>query len=254
MRALLLSAGFGRRLQPITNTIPKCLVPIHGVPLLEIWLSRIFNSDVERAVINLHYLSVPVRRFIENCTWRAQIDLFDEPVLLGTGGTLCATRKLLGDKPFLVIHSDNLSNIDLKKFGSAHLNRPSHCIMTMALFNTDAPNSCGIVELDAQKRVIAMHEKVESPPGKLANAAIYIMEPEVLDFTQKIKTKYIDISTNVIPDLIGRIYSYQINGYHRDIGSPSALEQAHLDIMAPQILDFIASNEEGPYGKISTRW
>ena len=254
MRALLLSAGFGSRLQPITNTIPKCLVPIHGVPLLEIWLSRIFNFGVERTVINLHYLTAPVRHFIENCPWRAQIDLFDEPVLLGTGGTLCATRKMLGDGPILVIHSDNLSNIDLKVFCSAHLNRPSRCIMTMALFNTDAPNSCGIVELDAERRVIAMHEKIENPPGRLANAAIYIMEPEVLDFTQKIKTEYIDISTNVIPDLMGRIYSYQINGYHRDIGSSSALEQAHLDITAPQILDFMASNEEGPYGKLSTRW
>ena len=235
MRALLLSAGLGKRLRPITNTIPKCLVPIHGVPLLEIWISRIFNAGLSRAIVNLHYLPNSVIDFVENSPWRERIDLFNEPVLLGTGGTLRAARELLGGGPILVVHADNLSSINLKAFHTAHLGRPKNCVMTMALFKTDTPQTCGIVELDPHNRVIAMHEKVEKPPNNLANAAIYIMEPELLDQIEVMEGQEIDISTEIIPALLGRLYTYHITGYHRDIGSPFALSQAHQDINPGQI-------------------
>ena len=240
MRALLLAAGFGKRLRPITNTIPKCLVPIHGVPLLEIWLAKIFNFGVERAVINLHYLPGPVKKLVETSPWRTQIDLFDEPVLLGTGGTLAATRKLLGDGPALVVHADNLSSINLKAFYAEHINRPKNCIMTMALFDTDTPKSCGIVELDQENRVISMHEKIEKPPGKTANAAIYILDSKGLDQIEEMEHDGIDLSTQIIPKFLGRIYGYQIANYHRDIGSPSSLSRAHQEMTHSQIISLTA--------------
>ena len=249
MRALLLSAGLGNRLRPVTNTIPKCLVPIHGVPLLEIWLSKIFNASISRAVINLHYLPAPVIDFIENSPWRAQLDLFNEPVLLGTGGTLREARELLGEGPILVVHADNLSSINLKAFHTAHLGRPKNCAMTMALFETDTPQTCGIVDLDRHNRVIAMHEKVENPPGNLANAAIYIMEPEILDQIEAMEGQEIDISTEVIPTLLGRLYTYYISGYHRDIGSPFSLSQAHQDMSLEQIRTLMVPIEEDVNGK-----
>ena len=249
MRALLLSAGLGNRLRPVTNTIPKCLVPIHGVPLLEIWLSKIFNASISRAVINLHYLPAPVIDFIENSPWRSQIDLFDEPVLLGTGGTLREARELLGEGPILVVHADNLSSINLKAFHNTHLGRPKNCAMTMALFETDTPQTCGIVDLDRYNRVIAMHEKVEDPPGNLANAAIYIMEPEILDQIKAMEGQEIDISTEVIPTLLGRLYTYYISGYHRDIGSPFSLSQAHQDMSLEQIRTLMVPIEEDVNGK-----
>jgi mannose-1-phosphate guanylyltransferase len=250
MRALLLSAGLGKRLRPITKTIPKCLVPIHSVPLLEIWLSRIFSAGISRVIVNLHYLPAPVLDFVENSQWRAQIDLFNEPVLLGTGGTLRAARELLGEGPILVVHADNLSSINLKAFHAAHLTRPEGCIMTMALFDTDNPQSCGIVEIDKQKRVITMHEKVEHPPSTLANAAVYIMEPEVLDQIQAMVSNKIDISTEIIPSLMGQVYTFKIKGYHRDIGTPQALTQAHLDLTPTHVLSLIAPDEEAFYDEL----
>ena len=243
MRALLLAAGFGKRLRPITNTIPKCLVTIHGVPLLEIWLTKIFNSDITRVVINLHYLPGPVKKYIETSQWRAQIDLFDEPVLLGTGGTLIATRKLLGNGPILVIHADNLSSINLKAFYAEHINRPKNCLITMALFQTDTPECCGIVELDQENRVILMHEKIEKPPGKTANAAIYILDSKGLDQIEAMKHHAIDISTQIIPNFFGRIYGYHINDYHRDIGSPSSLLQAHREMTHSKIIALTTPNQ-----------
>ena len=243
MRALLLAAGFGKRLRPITNTIPKCLVPIHGVPLLEIWLAKIFHSGITRVVINLHYLPDPVKKIIGTSPWRAQIDLFDEPVLLGTGGTVIATRKLFGGGPLLVVHADNLSSINLRAFYAEHINRPKNCVMTMALFYTDAPQYCGIVELDQQNRVILMHEKIEEPPGKLANAAIYILNSEGLDEMEAMEGHGIDISTQIIPKFLGRIYGYQITGYHRDIGSPSSLSKAHQEMTHSKIIELMAPNQ-----------
>lgn len=244
MRALLLAAGLGKRLRPITNTIPKCLVPIHGVPLLEIWLAQIFHSGVTRVVINLHYLPDPVKNYIEKSQWRAQIDLFNEPVLLGTGGTLSATRELLGDGPILVVHADNLSSINLRAFYKAHKNRPKNCFMTMALFYTDTPQCCGIVELDQKNRVTLMHEKTEKPHGKLANAAIYIFESHCLEQIPAMAGYEIDISTQIIPKFLGCIYSYEIKEYHRDIGSQSALSQAHQDMTHSQVIALMAPSEK----------
>lgn len=248
MRALLLAAGLGTRLRPITDTIPKCLVPIHGTPLLEIWLARVFGAEIDRVVINLHYLPEPVRALVDASPWRSRIHLFDEPVLLGTGGTVRAARDLLGDGPVLVIHADNLSAIDLVSFKAAHLRRPQGTVMTMALFETDAPKTCGIVETNEDGVVTAMHEKVEDPPGTLANAAVYILEPEVLSWLAGVPGEQVDISTQLIPEFLGRIYTYQVAGYHRDIGSPEALAQAHRQVQPDQIAALVASHKEAVHG------
>jgi mannose-1-phosphate guanylyltransferase len=121
--------------------------------------------------------------------------------------------------------------------------------MTMALFETDTPQTCGIVELDPHNRVIAMYEKEENPPGNLANAAIYIMEPELLDQIEAMEGQEIDISTEIIPALLGRLYTYHITGYHRDIGSQFALSQAHQDMTSEQIRTLMVPNKEAVYGK-----
>ena len=243
MNALLLAAGFGSRLRPITDKIPKCLVPIHGVPLLEIWLSKIFYAGISRVVINTHYLSNLVTEFVESSQWRRQVDLFDEPILLGTGGTLVATRNLLGEGPILVIHADNLSAINLSEFKTAHFSRPKKCEMTMAIFKTDTPQSCGIVELGSDDCVISMYEKVSLPPSNLANAAVYMIEPEILSRIKVTEGREFDISTEIIPPLLGKIYSYPITEYHRDIGSPLALSQAHQDMTEKEVRALMSTNE-----------
>ncbi len=230
MRALLLAAGFGTRLRPLTETVPKCLVPIHGTPLLGIWIARVFAGGIERAVVNTHYLPDQVRAFVGDHAARDRIDLFHEEELLGTGGTMLAARHLLGDGPVMVVHADNLSGIDIAGFAAAHASRPEGALMTMALFETDAPQSCGIVVTDADGMALEFHEKVPDPPGTLANAAVYIVEPEVIDMAAALGKPVVDLSTEVIPGLIGRIYTWRINGYHRDIGTPEALAKAHAEL------------------------
>jgi len=101
--------------------------------------------------------------------------------------------------------------------------------MTMALFRTDAPETCGIVNLDAQGVVQEFHEKVSDPPGNLANGAVYILEPDVIDYMASLGTEKLDLSTEVIPHFMGRILGFEIEGYHRDIGSLESLQKARIE-------------------------
>ena len=186
VRALLLSAGMGTRLRPLTLTTPKCLVPIHGVPLLDHWLALLLNGGIERTLINTHYLPEAVHQHIRQSPWKDRVDLVHEPELLGTGGTVLVNRDYFGSGAFLLAHSDNLTWFDTSAFIARHQARPPQALITMMTFNTDAPQSCGIVEQDADGIVIGFHEKVANPPGTLANGAVYIFEPAIIEFIERI--------------------------------------------------------------------
>lgn len=232
MRALLLAAGLGTRLKPITDTIPKCLVPIHGRPLLDYWLDLLGQADVAEILINTHYFAERVDAHIEASTWRDRVRLVYEPELLGTGGTIAANRGLFRNEAFLVAHADNLTDLDVNAFVRAHQARPPGCAMSMLAFHTDDPRSCGILELDGRNIVQAFHEKVENPPGDLANAAVYLIEPEVADFCVSRGKPFVDLSTEVIPSFVGRIQAVIHTGYHRDIGNPQSLARAEAEFPA----------------------
>ena len=237
MRALLLAAGLGTRLRPITDTVPKCMVPIHGRPLLDYWLENLFGGRaIERVVINTHYLARVVEEHVAASRWRARIDLVHEPELLGTGGTLVNCAAALGTGPALIAHADNLTDFDAAAFADFHARRPQGSAMSMLAFRTDAPRTCGILELDDRSRVQGFHEKVENPPGNLANAAVYIVEPEVVAFAAGLGKSFIDLSTEVIPHFIGRIAAMETAGYHRDIGNIESLARAHQEYAPPKIL------------------
>lgn len=229
MRALLLAAGLGTRLRPLTLNVPKCLVPIHGRPLLELWLEHVFEAGIERTLINTHWLPEAVVAYVAASPWRERVDLVFEPELLGTGGTVIANRDWLGGEPYLLAHADNLTDFDIAAFRRAHERRPARCAITMLAFRTDMPKTCGILELDSEGVVAAFHEKVDDPPGNLANAAVYICEPEVTEFMSGLGRPVVDFSNDVIPHFIGRILAVETTGYHRDIGSLEALRRAEAE-------------------------
>lgn len=229
MRALLLAAGIGSRLRPLTDTTPKCLVRVHDRPLLDYWLDLVFEGGVERALLNTHWLAEQVREHVANSPWRSRIDLVHEDELLGTGGTVLANRDFFRNKSFLVAHADNLTDFDVPGLIAAHRNRPKDHIMTMLGFRTDDPSSCGILELNRHHTVLAFHEKLANPPGNLANGAVYIFEPEVIADIASLGKDVVDLSTEIIPNYMGRILCVETNGYHRDIGNPESLRRAHSE-------------------------
>ncbi len=229
MKTLLLAAGLGSRLRPITDHVPKCLVIIQGKPLLSYWLDMLLANGIDRVLVNTHHLPGAVKAFVEQSGWIHQIDMVYEPFLLGTGGTVLSNQNYFSDQPFMVAHADNLTRFDVKRFIDAHENRASGTDITMMTFKSDAPQSCGIVELDSRGVVQKFHEKVDKPPGDLANAAVYIFEPTVIDFLVSLGRDFVDISTEVLPAYLGRIQSFLNDDYHRDIGTPKSLALAELE-------------------------
>lgn len=226
MKALLLAAGLGTRLRPLTERIPKCLVPIQGKPLLAYWLDLLLPNGITEVIVNTHYLPEQVQAFSDRSPWRDRITLSHEEELLGTAGTVLANRHFFREGAFLVGHADNLSLFSVREFLASHARRPNYTAMTMMTFDTDAPESCGIVELDENGVVTQFHEKVPQPPGTRANGAVYIFEPEVLAYIASLGKRFIDLSTEVIPNFLGRIATFHNAVFHRDIGSPQSLQVA----------------------------
>ncbi len=229
MRALLLAAGFGTRLRPLTETIPKCLVPIGDGVLLDAWLKLLTEGGIDRVLINTHYMANAVEEHVRNGPWHNVVEIVHEPVLLGTGGTVLANRTFFGDDAFIVAHADNLTWFDVLDFTVRHKDRPANAIMTMMTFDADDPSSCGIVEIDEAGLVIGFHEKQPDPPGRLANGAVYVFEPSVFEILQCLGEPPLDISTGLLPQCIGRVCTWHNDVYLRDIGTEANLAAARLD-------------------------
>ena len=227
MRALLLAAGLGTRLRPLTDTMPKCLVPIKGQPLLGIWLERLTQARIGPFLINTHYLAEQVETFVEASVYRNQIKLVKELKLQGTAGTLIANLEFFQGKDGLLIHADNYCLADFKDYQQAHSNRPPECLITMMTFRTTDPSSCGIVELDERGVVIGFHEKVTKPQGNLANGAVYILSAELLARMSTELNAVTDFSTEVLNQFVGQIYSYETSSVFLDVGTPGTYEQAN---------------------------
>lgn len=226
MKALLLAAGLGERLKPITNTIPKCLVPIDDKPLLGYWLDMLSHVGVTDFYINLFYHADAVRHFIEHSPYKERVTFIEEEKLLGTGGTLKKNADLFLDDDFFLAHADNLCLTDFRTFIDAHKARPTHAAMTLMTFNPPDPRTCGVVNLDEQNIVTSFHEKVENPPTTLANGAVFMMTPEVAAYAKNLPQEHFEISLDIIPHFICRILAWHNGDYHLDIGSPATYQQA----------------------------
>ncbi|MFC1857165.1 nucleotidyltransferase family protein [Thermodesulfobacteriota bacterium] len=239
MKAFLLAAGKGTRLKPYTNSMPKCLIPIHGKPMLEIWLALMERCGISEILINTHHLPTQIEQFVRSRKNRFNIKLTVtyEPYLLGSGGTVAANKEFVaGSEDFIIAYADNLTNLDLGQMIKFH---HYHCksrrgVLTMGLFDAPDPRSCGIAVLDKNKKVLKFIEKPQIPESNLANGGIYIASQEIFQyFPEKIWNKMkgereqtLDFGFDILPALVGRIYGYHIREYLRDIGTVESYHQA----------------------------
>ncbi len=227
LRALLLAAGYGTRLRPITNDIPKCLVEINNEPILQRWLNEVEKQGCEECIVNTHYLSEKVSKFINaNSFGQMKIKLAYEKDLLGTAGTLIENLSFFKNKIGILIHVDNATNFDLSELLEAHKKRAPGCILTMLTFNTNNPNSCGIVEKNRNGVITGFHEKVRNPPSNCANGAIYIFEDDFVNWLEKNSYQLKDISKDIIPKLLNKVQTYHTNKVYLDIGTKASLFEA----------------------------
>ena len=228
MKALLLSAGFGTRLRPLTLQTPKCLIEVKGKPILEHWLVSLEKIGVDKILINTHFKRDKVLDYLEKRrkTKTKIIECFEQK-LLGTAGTLLKNKESLKGSEISLMHADNYTNFNLDNLLSRHKKRPLKCLLTMITFVTENPKSCGIVETNNEGIVTDFFEKVENPPSNIANGAIYIFDSSLIKYIEKNMPNAKDFSVDVIPYLIGRIFTCHVEEPFIDIGTPETLRKAN---------------------------
>ncbi|UJF31863.1 nucleotidyltransferase family protein [Paenibacillus hexagrammi] len=223
MKAILMAAGLGTRLHPITTHTPKCMVLIKGVPLLGWWLQKLKAARISEVIINLHHLPDQVIAYVNSQDWGLPIHFAYEQQLLGSMGTLAANRHFLqGEPSFLVVYADNLTDIDLNQLVDYHDRH--QLVGTISLFESEHPEMCGIVQMDAQQVVVEFTEKPAVPRSKLANAGIYIFNDTVWKYI-RITKQPSDIGYDLLPHLIGLLSGYLIEGFFMDMGTLESLEK-----------------------------
>jgi mannose-1-phosphate guanylyltransferase len=223
VKAFLLAAGLGSRLRPITDTTPKCMLPIGDRPLLDIWLDEFNRAGVDEVLVNLHHLPGVVREHIAARTAPPKVGTVFEPELLGSAGTLLANRRWVdGADVFLACYADNLTDFDLRSLIDAHADHGT--IATLTVFHSPNPSAGGAVELDAAGRVTGFAEKPAHPVSDLTNAGMYAFHPSVLDEIRDRRPS--DIGYDLLPRLVGRAWAVRVEGYFRDIGTPEAYRRA----------------------------
>jgi mannose-1-phosphate guanylyltransferase len=218
MKAFLLAAGHGTRLRPLTDTIPKCLVPIRGVPLLQIWMDLCKRHQIDQILINVHAHSDVICSFLrEHCDGDLEVTVSEEKILLGSAGTLLANRDWLGSDPFFwVFYADVLTTANLSSLQSI-LERNTTHLASLGVYEVPDPRRCGIVTMDKEGIVREFVEKPENPPGRLAFSGLMIARRQVLDLIPD--EGLADIGFHVLPKLIGRMSGVLIADYLLDIGT-----------------------------------
>jgi mannose-1-phosphate guanylyltransferase len=235
VHALVLAGGLGTRLRPLTDVVPKCLVPIAGRPLAGYWVEALADAGVSRARINTHAHAEQVRRYITSHNARGASPVLEEayePHLLGSAGTVAANPDLADDADaVLIVYGDNFSDVDLRALVNAHLGHGDP--FTMLLFHAANPRACGIAEMDAEGRIVAFVEKPSEPRSDLANAGVYVLTPEA--YREIAALKAFDLGFDALPRFVGRMRGFVHSGYHLDVGTPEALERARMD--APGVIE-----------------
>ena len=217
MKAFLLAAGHGTRLRPLTNKAPKCLLPVRGVPMLEIWIHLCQRFAIHDVLLNLHSHADCVQAYLESRDdIRVCVNLVTEPTLLGSAGTLRANRQWVeGEECFWIFYADVLVSADLDAMLRFHRSR--HPIATLGLYRVPDPTRCGVVSLSDNETIQNFTEKPAVPMSNLAFAGIMLGTPALLDSVPQ-RTP-VDIGYDLLPALTGKMMGYCLNGYILDIGT-----------------------------------
>lgn len=241
MKAMILAAGLGTRLRPLTNTIPKPLLPVGGTPLI-IWNLLLLRAcGIREVIINLHYLGHLIEEAIgDGSSWDMQVSYSHEPTLLGTGGGLKAAAWFFEQHPFLVINGDTLIDLDVKALVAFHETHGGGA--TLVLRDDPQAAQWGAVESDAHNRVFRINGRgmtqieLTGPLFERMFAGVHILHPSILyDAPADRSFSVIDSYTNELARG-SKIFGFLHSAYWSDIGTMARYAQAQADAEAGVIV------------------
>lgn len=217
MKAFLLAAGSGTRLRPLTDDLPKCLLPIQGVPLLQIWLENCHAAGIDEVLINAHAHANKVRDFAASQNSGVRLTVVEERELLGSAGALAENREFVAnEEAFLVLYADVLTNMDLHAMLTFH--RSKNMAATLGAYQVPDPSRCGIVSMNQEDIIERFVEKPVHPESNWAFSGVMVAHPQVIDLIPAKRPA--DIGFDLLPQLAGKMAAYKITDYLLDIGTP----------------------------------
>jgi mannose-1-phosphate guanylyltransferase len=223
MKAFLLAAGNGTRLRPLTDSVPKCLLPIQGVPLLEIWLSNCKAAGITDVLVNTHTHAEAIRQFAAEQKTGVRMHIVEEPELVGSAGTLAENREFVaGEESFFILYADVLTNVDLQRMLAFHTQK--RLPATLGIYQVPDPTRCGIVTVDKNAVISNFIEKPMHPASNWAFAGVMVAGRALFDFVPDRRPA--DLGFDVLPKLVGKMAAYPIAEYLLDIGTIANCDHA----------------------------
>lgn len=226
MKALILAAGLGTRLRPLTDTVPKILVPIDGKPLLSYHLEWLKKNGVTEVLINTHWLSDKVKTFCNNITKKdIKVTVKHEDQLIGGAGTLLANKDFFKDEEdFLVIYGDVLNNIKYPELIKYH--KENGGVATIVCHELQNVHEKGMVVINTEGKITAFKEKPAKKDivSNYVNGGIYVLNKEIFKHIRHFldKNEPIDFGKDIFPFLLEKqipIFAYRLKDFLMDIGN-----------------------------------
>lgn len=236
MKAMILAAGVGSRLDPLTRNLPKPMVPIVNKPVMEHIVELLARNGFTKIMVNLHYHGEQIEsHFGDGSKWGVKIQYSHEDRLWGDAGSVKRCEQFF-DSTFLVIGGDDLADIDLRRLVKQHKEHKALC--TIALSLVDDPAEYGIVLINEKGRITRFLEK---PKGEvifsnMANTGVYVFEPEIFELIPK--GEVYGFGNNVFPRLLEqkkRFYGYLTSSYWRDVGNLKQYQETHRDALHEKV-------------------
>jgi NDP-sugar pyrophosphorylase family protein len=235
MKAMILAAGFGTRLHPLTEVCPKPLLPLVLQPMLAHVLEQLGQHGIQEVIINLHHRAEQVRQWLgDGRQWGFRVHLSYEPEILGTAGGIKRVEQLLGEAPFLVLNADVLMNLDLQALWHWHCQQGA--MVTMVVRPDPAARAYGAVLVDAAHRVVQINGRPTGVAQTVGHETVFtgmqVISPEVLAWIPPGRS--VSTTAEIYPALVAQgeaVHGYGYTGYWMDIGAPGRYLQAHWDLL-----------------------
>lgn len=234
MKAMILAAGFGTRLRPLTDKIPKPLLPIAGQPLIVWNLLLLKQHGVKEMIINLHHLGHLIEEELGNgARFGLRITYSPESVILGTGGGLKQAEGFFHGEPFVVVNGDTLIDLDVTELIERH--HRAQALATMVLREDAEAARWGLVEIDQAQHVVriagrGLQHSASTSPRMFAG--VHVMHPRLLrDVPIGRESSIIDAYVRAIEGE-ATVLGYTVSGYWSDVGTPERYAQAQRDAEA----------------------
>ncbi len=247
MRAMVLAAGLGTRLRPLTDMFSKPMVPLVGRPCMEHTIRLLKKHSFEDVIVNLHHRPEKIKEhFGDGSRFGLRISYSYEKELLGTAGALKKVADFFTGETVLIVSGDALTDINLEDFYLYHKERKA--VATLALKTVEDPTQYGVVLLK-EKDIVAFQEKPDQGEAisNLANTGIYFFEREIFEHIPA--EAFFDFGKQVFPHFLQtniKMSGYEMSGYWCDIGSPAVYQQAHEDILTGRVKVAIPGKEIRP--------